>query len=91
MPRAPFNAFTYPYRQSGDGAPEYALLLRSDAGIWHGASGGGEDDETPLDAARREAFEEAGILVGRRADGSEPATAAESPEVNSVALMAMPL
>jgi 8-oxo-dGTP pyrophosphatase MutT (NUDIX family) len=35
-------------------------------------------------AALREAFEEAGILVGRRADGSEPATAAEAPGVNAV-------
>ena len=61
MPRAPFNAFTFPYRNTRDGDVEYALLKRSDAGIWHGASGGGEDDETPLEAAKRETFEEAGI------------------------------
>lgn len=35
-------------------------------------------------AALREAFEETGILVGRRPDGSGPATAAESPEVDAV-------
>jgi dATP pyrophosphohydrolase len=37
------------------------LLKRSDAGFWQGASGGGEDDETPLAAARRETFEETGL------------------------------
>ena len=61
MPRAPFNAFTFPYRSSKGGGFEYALLKRSDAGFWHGASGGGEDEETPLEAAKRETFEEAGI------------------------------
>jgi len=35
-------------------------------------------------AALREAFEETGILVGRRADGSEPPTAAESREMDAV-------
>ena len=61
MPRAPFNAFTFPYRQTAEGGFEYALLKRSDAGFWHGASGGGEDEESPIQAARRETFEEAGI------------------------------
>jgi 8-oxo-dGTP pyrophosphatase MutT (NUDIX family) len=35
-------------------------------------------------AALREAFEETGILVGARHDGSAPPTAAESPEVDAV-------
>lgn len=35
-------------------------------------------------AAVREAFEETGILVGRRADGSHPPTAAESDQVDRV-------
>lgn len=35
-------------------------------------------------AALREAFEETGILVGHRADGSHPPTAAESDEVDAV-------
>ena len=63
MPRAPFNAFTFPYRKQGDQI-EYALLKRSDCGVWHGASGGGEEGETPIEAARRESFEEAGIPEG---------------------------
>lgn len=35
-------------------------------------------------AALREAFEETGILVGRRGDGKAPATAAEDPPVDAV-------
>lgn len=61
MPRAPFNAFTYPYRKTTASGYLYALLKRSDADFWHGASGGGEDEENPIDAARRETFEESGI------------------------------
>ena len=61
MTRAPFNVAVYPYRRVGDDF-YYALLKRSDAGYWQGVAGGGEDDETPLEAAKREASEEAGIL-----------------------------
>jgi recombination protein RecT len=35
-------------------------------------------------AALREAFEETGILIGRRPDGASPPTAASSPEIDSV-------
>jgi dATP pyrophosphohydrolase len=61
MARAPFNVLVFPYIKTGDNKLEYALLKRSDTGFWLGAAGGGEDDETPLDAAKREAFEETGI------------------------------
>ncbi len=61
MARAPFQVLVYPYRQVGDNEFEYALLKRSDAGWWQAIAGGGEDDETPLEAARRETREEAGI------------------------------
>jgi dATP pyrophosphohydrolase len=64
MARAPFQVLVYPYRQAGDGEFEYALLQRSDAGWWQAVAGGGEDSETPLEAARREAREEAGIASG---------------------------
>lgn len=40
---------------------EFCFLLRAEEGFWQGIAGGGEDDETPLDAARRETFEETGI------------------------------
>jgi dATP pyrophosphohydrolase len=61
MARAPFNVAIFPYRKAGDDEFAYALLKRSDAGFWQGISGGGEDDETPLEAAKRETYEEAGI------------------------------
>jgi dihydroneopterin triphosphate diphosphatase len=61
MARAPFQVLVYPYRKVRDDDFEYALLKRSDAGYWQAIAGGGEDNETPLEAARREAFEEAGI------------------------------
>ncbi len=61
MARAPFQILVYPYRQTSDDQFEYALFKRSDAGWWQGIAGGGEDNETPLEAAKRETFEEAGL------------------------------
>ena len=61
MTRAPFNVAVFPYRLADDNSFEFAMLKRSDAGFWQGVSGGGEDDETPFEAARRETFEETGI------------------------------
>jgi dihydroneopterin triphosphate diphosphatase len=58
MARAPFQVLIYPYRRSEDGELEYALMRRSDEGYWQGVAGGGEGNETPLDAAKRETFEE---------------------------------
>lgn len=60
MARAPFQVLVYPYRKAKDGF-EYALLQRSDAGYWQGVAGGGEDNETPLEAAKRETREESGL------------------------------
>jgi len=61
MSRAPFQVLVYPYRKNPRGHIEYALLKRSDEGYWQGIAGGGEDEEYPLETARRETFEEAGI------------------------------
>lgn len=49
----------FPFRCEGDGHV-YGLLRRQDAGYWQGVAGGGEAGESPLQAARREAAEEAG-------------------------------
>lgn len=51
------------YRFAGNGI-EYAAFRTSDGGYWQWIAGGGEDAETPAEAARREAFEEAGISPG---------------------------
>jgi dATP pyrophosphohydrolase len=59
--RAPFNILVYPYHKSTEGNLRYALLKRSDEGWWQTIADGGEGDETPEQAARREASEEGGI------------------------------
>jgi dATP pyrophosphohydrolase len=61
MARAPFQILVLPYRVADDGSVEYAVFRRTDLGWWQGIAGGGEDDETPIQAARRESYEEAGI------------------------------
>lgn len=61
MARAPFQALVYPYRKNEQGCFEYALLKRADEGYWQGIAGGGEEEEYPLETARRETFEETGI------------------------------
>jgi len=61
MARAPFQVLVYPYRITEAGQIEYALMKRSNEGYWQAIAGGGEDEETPLDAAKRETNEESGI------------------------------
>jgi dATP pyrophosphohydrolase len=63
MARAPFQVLVYPYRNAHKNEREFTLFKRSDAGFWQAIAGGGEDNETPLEAARRETYEEAGIPV----------------------------
>ena len=62
--RAPFQVIVFPYLESDNGEKRYAIFRRSDNFQWQGISGGGEANETPLYAARRESFEEAGISKG---------------------------
>ena len=58
--RAPFQILVIPFRRSAAG-PEFAVLRRSDDGSWQFVAGGGENDESPLQAAGRETHEELGI------------------------------
>ena len=64
MARAPFQVLVFPYRRASGSEFEYALLRRADAGYWQAVAGGCEDDETPLEAARRETCEETGLSRG---------------------------
>ena len=61
MSRAPFQILVHPYRMTLHGIIEYSVIQRTDAGFWQGVAGGGEGDETPLQAAMREMFEETGL------------------------------
>ncbi len=61
MARAPFQVLVYPYYKTHHNQFEYALLKRADAGYWQAIAGGGEDNETPLETARRETYEETRI------------------------------
>ena len=61
MSRAAFQVLVIPFRVGTDGEPRYLLFKRADSAVWQWIAGGGEDDEEPEQAARREAFEEAGI------------------------------
>lgn len=60
MGRAQYNVLVLPFRQT-TGKLEVAVLHRSDAEMWQFVAGGGEDDESPAETARREASEEAAI------------------------------
>ncbi len=61
MPRAPFQVLVLPFRRTRNQDFEYAIFKRTDGSYWQGIAGGGEDDESPPQTARREAFEEASI------------------------------
>ena len=58
--RAPLQILAIPYRVIDD-QPEYCIFRRSDSDYWQFIAGGGEDTETPVEAAAREIFEESGI------------------------------
>ena len=60
--RAPFQILAIPYKII-DSSPIYCVFYRADFDQWQFIAGGGEDDETPIQAAKREIFEESGICV----------------------------
>jgi dATP pyrophosphohydrolase len=55
----------FPFRRA-PASIEYAVFRRSDSLVWQCVAGGGEEAETPLRAAQREALEEAGIPTSSR-------------------------
>lgn len=60
--RAPFQILAIPYRMN-DNTPIYCVFHRADFDQWQFIAGGGEDDETPMQAAKREVFEEGGVAA----------------------------
>ena len=61
MSCAPFQVLVLPFRVTPAGDVEFAIFRRGHVQCWQWIAGGGEGDESPEQAARREAFEEAGI------------------------------
>lgn len=61
MSRAKFLVLIIPFRAVENGVPEFAVAKRSEMDVWQFLSGGGEDGETPYQAAKRESNEEGGI------------------------------
>ena len=61
MSRAKFQVLIIPFRITENGISEFAVTKRSDMDVWQFLSGGGEDDETPMQASKREANEEGNI------------------------------
>lgn len=62
--RAPFQILAIPYRKV-EGTLLYCVFRRADSGQWQFIAGGGEDNETLLNAAKRETLEEAGVQFGK--------------------------
>jgi dATP pyrophosphohydrolase len=58
--RAPYQILAIPYKMV-NGLLLYCVFHRSDLDQWQFIAGGGEDDETPIQAAKREIFEESGV------------------------------
>lgn len=62
MMRKAFQILAIPYRVI-DEEPVYCVFHRSDMDCWQFISGGGENNENSLEAAKREVFEECGVRV----------------------------
>lgn len=58
--RAPFQILAIPY-QIVNASPLCCVFHRADHDQWQFIAGGGEDNETPLEAAKRETIEEGGV------------------------------
>jgi dATP pyrophosphohydrolase len=61
MVRQPRNVLVFLFRMTVTARPEYAVFRRSDDANWQPVSGGVEDSEDLITAARRESAEEAGL------------------------------
>lgn len=62
--RAAYQILAIPYQTENDSI-KYCVFHRADVDQWQFISGGGEGSETPFEAAKREAFEEGGILSNK--------------------------
>ena len=61
--RAPFQILAISFRKIASKKPQFCVFHRADLDQWQFIAGGGEDDETPTEAAIREISEETGIKI----------------------------
>ena len=61
MARLPYQVLVFPFRRDQDEAIKYAVFERAYGGGWGAITGGGEEDESPLETAERQASEKAAI------------------------------
>jgi dATP pyrophosphohydrolase len=59
--RAEFQVLVIPFIREPKGNIKYAVFKRSDGKYWQFIAGGGDEGELPLETAKREAKEEAGL------------------------------
>ena len=59
--RTEYQILVIPFIRETKDSIKFVVFRRSDDGCWQFIAGGGEDSETPLEAAEREAKEEAGL------------------------------
>ncbi len=60
--RAPFQILAIPYKIV-DKEPLFCVFHRSNSDMWQFIAGGGEDEEMPHEAAKREIWEESGMVA----------------------------
>lgn len=58
--REPYQILSIPYRIV-DSTPLFCIFRRADSSYWQFIAGGGENGETPIEAAKRETIEEMGV------------------------------
>lgn len=58
--REPYQILSIPYRIVDD-TPLFCIFRRTDSNYWQFIAGGGENRETPIEAAIRETIEEIGV------------------------------
>ena len=58
--REPYQILSIPYRIVDD-TPLFCIFRRADSKYWQFIAGGGENRETPIEAAKRETREEIGV------------------------------
>ena len=60
--RKPYQILVFPFKKE-EKEYKFAIFYREDLKVWQGIAGGVEENETPIEAAKREAYEEAGIDI----------------------------